>query len=100
MIGLAVGISLGVLLVGSIAGLFWFFNRKLNQEREERRKLEEKLTRGNSSSKQELEGKKGWAKGDSGQSRVEMESLRGRYEMPDANRMACEVGTNTIGSTR
>lgn len=63
-VGLAVGIPLGVLLVAAIGGLFWFFNRKLNQEKAERQKLEEKLTNSNVSSGAAFESKHALEKGD------------------------------------
>ncbi|KAK5098487.1 hypothetical protein LTR70_002700 [Exophiala xenobiotica] len=97
-IGLAVGVPLGVLLIGSIVGLFWGFNRKLNREKDERKKLEEKLIHRNDTSRQELEVESGREKGDirghDGRPLAEIESSGVRYEMAEDNSMSHEVGTN------
>lgn len=103
-IGLAVGVPLGVLLLASIAGLFWFFNRKLNQEKAERRILEERLLNlvpGNGSSRPEAAGKGVWEKGGNdgnGGPIAEIGPVERRNELPVDRSTMYEVGTATHSS--
>lgn len=85
-------------------GLFWFFTRKLNQEKAERRILEERLLNiapGNASTKPEIEGRSVWEKSGNdrnGGSVAEIGPVERRNELPVDRSTRYEVGTATHSS--